>query len=387
MTRRRQGSPYLDVVESTSARTSAMRKWALDLLADGPTPTVQFAVYQDGELVCSLAGGHQEAYGHATRQSLYPILSCSKYITTLVMLTLRERGYFDWDDTIASFWPEFGTKGKERITIRHVMTHRAGIRLGPSGSTWGWWGQRDVMSRWLEGLDLEWEPGEGVGYHNRVWGFVLDEVVRRTTGRELRDVLHQDIRDPLRVTDLYLGIDDSLRSRVVPLVTTWGERQRTDPQAARDEEFRPCIHDEPNIFNTIEYQRLPLAWGMVIATAEATAELGNLYALAGMHRGLRLFSVEAFEEACRPHSREGERDATLQYAADWGIGVHLNPFRNVPESARSLGHGGGSTAYVWADPEHRLSVALLTSGNPRSGEEVNAIRGGLAEAVYADVVR
>jgi CubicO group peptidase (beta-lactamase class C family) len=167
----------------------------------------------------------------------------------------------------------------------------------------------------------------------------------------------------------------------------WGSRTaRVDPQVVADEEFRPRIGDEGNLFNAFEILRLPLAWGTAVATAEAAADVANFLALRGVHRGLRLISEETFAAATRETAQPGEIDRTRDVPARWGLGIQREVFPELPCAAHIYGHGGGSTAQVWVDTEHRLSVAGVVSGLPGGPSETARWRRELAAAVHQDLV-
>lgn len=392
MTRRKHQQPYVDLVRDLALPLPAIEAWAWALIDSGRSPTVQAAVYRDGDLVVSLAAGYQAPHGHVTRRSLYCWLSCTKLFSTVAMLTLHDRGYYEFDDPVAKHWPEFGVNGKDGITIGQVLSHRAGIRLGPPGTSWGWWGDRAQVGHWLAGLMPEWEPGTAVGYHNRVWGFLLDQLAWRWTGKGIDAVLRDEVCAPVGIEDFHLGIGADEYRRLVKVVPPRSSVEgapraaRVDPQVAADEEFRPRIGDEGNLFNAFEILRLPLAWGTAVATAEAAADVANFLAQRGVHRGLRLISEGTFAKATRETAQPDELDRTRGVPARWGLGIQRQLFPELACSSHIYGHGGGSTAHVWIDTEHHLSVAGVVSGIPAGPQETNRWREALAEAVHRDFV-
>jgi CubicO group peptidase (beta-lactamase class C family) len=391
MTRRASHQPYVDIVRALGTPTPAIEAWARELLDSGRSPTAQAAVYRDGDLIVSLTAGSQPPHGHATRQSLYCWLSCTKLFSTVAMLTLHDRGYFAFDDPVAQHWPEFGANGKDRITIRQVLSHRAGIRLGPPGTSWGWWGDRAQVGRWLVSLTPEWEPGSAVGYHNRVWGFLLDQLAWRWTGKGIDGILRDEVCAPVGITDFHMGIGAAEYARLLKAVpprqapSEPPPPRRVDPQVLANEEFRPRIGDEGYLFNAFELLRLPLAWGTSVATAEAAADIANFVALGGAHRGLRLIEREVMQEVAAETAREDEVDRTRGVPARWWLGLQREIFPQLPGAAHRLGHGGGNTAYVWVDTERRLSVAAAVSGLPRVRQDTDRWRLELAQAVYQDL--
>jgi CubicO group peptidase (beta-lactamase class C family) len=398
MTRRRRATPYVDSVRALDARTPRIDAFVDEMLASGRTSTLQCAVRRGGELAVSVAGGWRQDCGHVTRASLFHGLSCTKFFTSLAMLMLHDRGCYRFDDRVADHWPAFAAHGKQDITIRQVLTHRAGVRLGPPGTSWGWWGDREQVGRELALLSPEWEPGTRQGYHNRIWGFLLDQLAWRWTGAGIDGLLRDHVAGPIGVDDFFLGIDRENYGRLVRLEpprrpaaaasagagtgAVDAASARRDVQVANDAEFRPRIGDEDNMFNAYELMRLPLAWGFAIYTAEAATDIASFLAGGGVHRGLRLVSASTFAEATRNHSRENEPDLTLGAPTRWGLGLQLDLFPDLAPGV--FGHGGGSTAHVWADPGRGIAAACQVGTNPESPRAALAWRRAFAEAVYGD---
>lgn len=397
MTRLQHRRAYVDQVRATDLRTPAVERWVEQAL-DGLTPSLQLAVYRDGDLAVSIAGGHSERDGHITRQSLFLLYSSTKLYTALVMYLLHDRGYFDWDDQVADHWPEFAANGKDAVTIRHVISHRAGIAEEPPATSWPWWGDRATIGRMMERQRLRWEPGSAGGYHNRTYGFILDNLVWRMTGKGIDGVLADEVLTPLGLDDFHFGISRELydtrfvRTELVGLPRMAGASERTSDRAS--DEFRVSIGGE-TMFNAFELARLPLAWGTATATAEAAAELASFHAGRGRHLSVRAYSRDTYEAATAPQNPAGETDQTFGRPARWGLGLQLDGFPRVPELSGAVAHGGGATVHVWADATSGLSAAVILGGLRLDRA---AARGGdgftsapwqqtFAEAVVEDLLR
>jgi len=358
-------SPQLEVARDLSASSYALEEWACGIL-DAGTPSVQLAVFRDGCRQVSLAAGYSPSGQRAvSRSSLYCLYSSSKLISALALYALHDRGYFEWDDPIEKHWPAFGGNGKQQVTIRHMISHRAGLAKEPSGTSWPLWRSRQETARWLERQTLKWPAGSDVGYHNRTWGFVLDHLVWLWTGLTTGEFLRRDLLDPVGVDHLYYGISREQYERAFVKTEMIGEPGEP-PEPARLE-FRPRIGGEENMFNSFELMSLGLTWGSVVGTAEAAAEIAQVLAGGGLLRAVRLFSESTFNDLRELQGPGGEIDKTLAGPARWGLGVQLDLFPDIPELKGTLGHSGGSTVHLWVRPELRLTACCILGARSAVG--------------------
>jgi len=345
-----------------------------DMLAEGLHPGAQLAVYRQGELAFSLAGGLTEAGGSPVNETtLFQIRSVTKALTALVMLTLHDRGRFSFDDRVAQYWPEFGKHGKEEITIAEVMGHRAGIPDGPMISA-AQMGNRQSVAHAVEAMTPVWKPGTANGYHAATYGWVLDELVFRLTGANIADFLRSEILKPLNARDVFLGLPKEEFPRMAKMTVETGVRGRQS-QRARFSDF----------MNTYAAVNLPLAWVCGVATAEGLANVMNLLAFDGTFGGKTYFSKATQQLAGKPTNRAGELDRRLMWPVRWGLGFILGDTPDIygtPPHAKALGHAGGGAGVAWGDPEKRLAVAF-NCNRMLGGTEVWKRYRRIGDGVYA----
>jgi CubicO group peptidase (beta-lactamase class C family) len=322
-----------------------------DMLEEGFHPGAQLAVFRNGELAIELAGGVDGPAGNpVTETTLFQIRSTTKALATLVMLVLYERGRFSFEDPVAKHWPEFGANGKEKITIAHIMSHRAGIPDGPAIPP-DKLGDRAAVAAAVAAMKPVWEPGTATGYHAATIGWVVDELVHRWEGKPLHEVLQAEILDPLGVHDVYLGLPREEYPRMAHMVVQDRVREH-QPARARTSDF----------INTYEGVRLPLSWVMGVATARGLAHVMNILAYEGTFGGRIFFSPETQMLASTPTNEPGEIDLRVQYPTRWGLGFILGDTPDMygtQPRPRAVGHGGGSAVVAWADPDQRLAVAFV----------------------------
>ena len=165
------------------------------------------AVFIDGEPVIDLWGGHLDAEKTLPwqRDTITNVWSTTKTMTFVAALTLADRGLIDLDGPVARYWPEFAANGKERVLVRHVMAHTAGLsgwedKIAPE-ELYDW----DKATSLLAAQAPWWEAGQGSGYHALTQGYLMGEIVRRVTGKSFGTFFREEIAGPLGA-DFHVGL-------------------------------------------------------------------------------------------------------------------------------------------------------------------------------------
>jgi CubicO group peptidase (beta-lactamase class C family) len=338
-----------------------------ELVESGAERGLQAAAYLDGRMVVDAwAGVADPATGRAVDgDTLFTVFSCSKGITATVIHLLAERGKLQYDDPIAKHWPEFAAHGKERITIRHALTHTAGLPKTPEGdpnkppgaqmADWG------AMCRAIADLTPLWEPGTQTGYHALTFGWLLGEVARRADGRPIERIVAEDICAPLGIEAFFFGIPESAEARVAPL-----ENDATmDEGPAATPESRAI----PHLFNRPDIRRAVIPAGGGIANARSLAR--HYAGLIGDGvDGVRLLPPERVRIATTVQTEAV--DTILGRPIRKGLGYFLGREESaMSERATAFGHPGHGGSIGFADPEYRFAFALtknrLVSSAPGQG--------------------
>jgi len=279
--------------------------------------------------------------------------SAGKPLTTVAVLQLWERGRLALDDRVASFLPGWG-EGKERCTLRHVLTHTGGFPM------WGDAGyDRDVS--FAESLaatvaaPAQWAPGTVAAYHAASGWRVLGGVVEAVDGRPIERYLAEEVCGPVGMTSSSLGIplavQAELGDRIVPVV--WTGHQFPTRDADGGVRMVPYKidrwHNEPWHVAKIE------PGGGMRGPAR---ELGRFYeALLG--DGPTLLEPRTVEVMTAIH-RYGMKDRTFGFDIPWGLGVQRQ-FTGGP-GRRAFGHGGMASSRGLADPELGLVLVVIANG-------------------------
>ena len=203
-------------MEELQGRVQALLE---ELVDSGAERGLQVAIYHGEQLVVDAwAGVADPATGRPVDgDTLFTVFSTTKGIVATLIHILVERGLLDYDAPIARYWPEFGANGKEGITARHALTHTAGIPQMPAGVGPSDLCDWDGMCRRVADLGPLWPPGAFTGYHGLTVGWILGGLAERASGMPLPQLLHEEIRAPLGISSLFLGVDPSAEGRVAEL--------------------------------------------------------------------------------------------------------------------------------------------------------------------------
>jgi CubicO group peptidase (beta-lactamase class C family) len=203
----------------------------IDDLGDGGGA---FTAYVDGRPVADVWGGHARQDQPWERDTLTTIFSTTKALTTLCLQILFDRGRLDLDARIADLWPEFGTPGKERIRIRHVLSHTSGI-LAPvdPAAILSWqgygWNDHERIADHLAAAVPAVTVGATFAYQAFTFGWLVAESVRRVTGESIGTFFRHEIAEPLGL-DLWIGTPRAIQPRVAQVIPE--PARPLDPDAA-----------------------------------------------------------------------------------------------------------------------------------------------------------
>jgi CubicO group peptidase (beta-lactamase class C family) len=192
---------------------------ARDTIAGG-VPACQVAVAKDGEVQLF------EAFGDATTSSKFPIYSATKPLTASAVWQLIGDGLLDVSKRVVDYIPEFGTNGKDVVTVEQVMLHTCGFPLAPMRAVEGADRERRLerFAQWR----LDWEPGSMFTYHPASAHWVLAELIERLRGDDFRDVIEERVTAPLGLPRMLGLAPDQQEGYVEPVIADDGERWVVD---------------------------------------------------------------------------------------------------------------------------------------------------------------
>jgi CubicO group peptidase (beta-lactamase class C family) len=319
------------------------------------------------------------------RDTLVGVFSVGKAMATLCVLLLVDRGEIRLDDPVASYWPEFAANGKSAITVRTLLSHRAGLpavrRTVSADTIYDW----DQMVAVLAAEEPWWEPGSAHGYHVNTFGFLTGELVRRVSGASIGEFFRREVAGPLQA-DFHFGLAAREDARTADYV--FGDESSEFTEGV--EEHRGAEMDEARRFllgraylNPPELSGIGTvncrAWRAAeIPSANAHATAWGLTRIYGALGDLLVPATLA--DAIAPHS-EGT-DVVLGRPSRFGLGFQLTQReRPLGPNPRSFGHFGAGGSLCFADPDAGLTFAyVMNRAGPRWQNPRNR---ALIDAVYA----
>lgn len=357
------------------------------------------AVFVGGRQVVDLWGGI------ADKRSARPwaedtaavIFSCSKGILSICAYVLVEDGRLELDAPVARYWPEFAQHGKETITARWLLSHRAGLPVldrdltRPEVLAW------EPVIRAIEAQAPLWAPGTAHSYHALTYGWLMGEVIRRITGSLPGVFFRKTLADPLGL-HTWIGLPASARESVawmeppLPDEDTPAARaiaqHLTEPVAMRNLDmggaFGFPVENGIVAFNDPEIQAAEVPAANGISTARS---LARLYAgCVSEIDGPRILSLSSIDDAVRVQSSGRQLFGPPDSGQRWGTGFVLDsPPARPLLGDRSFGHDGAGGQLGFADDEFGVGFAYLSNQmgglvDARANELTAAVKGCLVGA-------
>ena len=330
-----------------------------DLLASGAETGLQVAVIRNGRVVADIAAGVADPRtGAAVRgDTLFYAASTAKGIASSVAHVLVQRGELGYDKRAADVWPEFGSHGKDKVTLRHVLLHTAGLPGLPPGTTVDDLCDWDRMCAVLAAQRPWWEPGTRFGYHAKTFGFLLGEIIRRATGRTMSAHLRELMAGPLGIEDeVHFGVPHRLLPRVARQVTPGGPGPADpEPGSPQAQAMPPGVRPDADYANRTDVLAADIPSEGTM-TARGAARLYS--ALLGHVNGVTLVSPQRL--AAMAAVAFTGMDEVMGFDVEWAFGYSPGRIGGVPSrrgSAFGMVGMNGSAAY--ADIDSVVAVAVM----------------------------
>ncbi|MFI9803681.1 serine hydrolase domain-containing protein [Streptomyces sp. NPDC052301] len=349
------------------------------------------AVTVDGVTVVDLWGGWADAARTRPweRDTPVNVWSTTKGPVALCAHLLADRGLLDLDAPVAGYWPEFAAAGKEKVLVRHLLSHRAGLaglrEPHALDALYDW----ELTTARLAAMEPWWEPGTRSGYHALTYGFLVGEVVRRVSGLRPGAFLEREVTGPLGI-DFTVGLPAKEAGRAAELVHA--PAVASSERAAAFGQLPPvalAALANPPVgaaeANTARWRAAEIPAANGHGTARAVAALYGVFAGRGSHGGRRILSPEAAERV-----REGQgpcRDlvlgAGLEGETEIGLGLWLSgPRGSYGPNPRAFGHDGFGGSCGLADPEAGVSLGyVMNRMGPRIADDPRKM--ALIDALYS----
>lgn len=364
------------------------------VLNEGPATGMhigaQVHVRLHGQVVADLALGNARLAKDSSTHADLPMrtdtlmlwLSAGKPLTAAGIAMLADQGQLSFDDPVVKFIPEFGKNDKQAITLRHLLTHTAGLRTVDTQYPFAAWDE--TLARIIQmKVERNWIPGQRAGYHTHSTWYLLGEIIRRITGQPCDAWLRAHLFEPLQMKDTHLALSH--------------EQYEVYSNAGR----LGFLYDTTDSSNPVPIPNYDTELGASRPRPSASVrgpirELANFYEMLA-HDGAGPDGTQLLKpatvHAIISRQRVGMYDATFRQTIDWGLGIILNSAQYGPAipyqfgayaSRDTFGHGGSQSSTGFHDPLRKITVCILFNGCPGEPAHDRRIRATLA-ALYQDL--
>jgi CubicO group peptidase (beta-lactamase class C family) len=362
------------------------------------------AVYLRGEKVVDLFGGLRDHRTGAPweEDTMVVVFSTTKGMSAIALAVAHSRGLFDYDERVATYWPEFAAHGKDRVTVRQLIAHQAGLPVVDVPFDAGNLADLDFVARALAAQAPAWAPGERHGYHGITLGFYEGELLRRVDPkhRSLGRFFAEEVAAPLGI-EFYIGLPGSVpEARLARIkgfhfvemllhMHTFPPRfalAMSNPRSLAARAFsNPKISGGEDL-DTPAYRAAELPACTGVGTARAIARAYGSLATGGAELGMKPETLAALHRP-EPAPSGGPHDLVLRIDTAFSCGF-LKPCQmsRLGGSDRSFGTPGAGGSFGFADPDLGLGFAYVMN---RMGFHLadDPREKALRDAVYACVRR
>ncbi len=300
---------------------------------------------RDGRVVDEAVSGTLDGVRPWTTDTLVMTYSCAKPLAALVVLTAVRDGALALDQPVRDVWPEYAAHGKGATTVRHVLSHQAGVPAWTSPADWA---DRATLVDLLAAAEPVHEPGTACAEHALTYGHLCDELVRRATGTDLATRFAALAAE--HGWDLHLRVPDADLSRVADVVALddWPAHYTEDPRWG-PAMAHPAGTLDPAVLNSERWRTTPFAAINLHASARGLATFyGHLYdgTVAG------LLGEELHREYVGPQVTG--HDLLLDREVTWTLGFQVDE--------HDIGMGGAGGCSAWFSFSGRCAAAYVTRG-------------------------
>lgn len=355
--------------------------WAdtLKLYRTGMYPMLSICLRRQGRIVLNRSIGYRHGDAHSDDAVIgdlnTPIclFSASKAISAMLVHLLAEQGKIHLLDPVSYYIPEFGANGKGHITIYQLLSHRAGVPgLGEDVETSLLFDREAAVAAICAARPID-NTGRTSAYHAITGGFIIDELIRRTTGLTAQQYLDRYIRKPLGMRFFRYGLTPRDRAKAAenrftglplgPLAKTLKNALGLD------------YNDVIPLTNTDEFMASVLPAGNIYATAEEASRFFQLLLDYGRWNGQQVMQPLTVHRAIQEAGKaaiDGSLKVPMRYSPGFMLGGYPAGIYGR-DSNYAYGHLGLSNVFCWADPQRDISVAILNSGKPVLGSHLVAL--------------
>jgi CubicO group peptidase (beta-lactamase class C family) len=308
--------------------------------------------------------------------------STSKGLAAMTLAVAHSRGWIDYEECVCRYWPQFAQEGKERVTVRQLLAHQAGLFALDEPVDRATVADLDRLAVILARQKPVWEPGTRQAYHGITLGYYQGELIRRVDPqhRSLGQFFQDEIASPLGL-DVYIRLPESIpdtrlatmsRPGLVEMLRGFGPRFMLEAMNPRSNINRTLRGTElPPDAARVYARNLEVPSGGAVGTARAIAKAYSVFATGGRELGLRRETLDLLAAPAIPPAH-GFHDECLKGEVQFSLGF-MKPSAVWPfGGTRSFGSPGAGGSLGYADPDAGVGYAYVTNrmgttltGDPR----------------------
>lgn len=321
-----------------------------------------FAATINGKFVVDIWGGHMDETKTMPweKNTIAPVASTTKIMTAICLHILVDRGKIDVNAPVAKYWPEFAQAGKEKLPVRYILSHTAGLAGFDEPLKVEDLLDSDRITNLLAKQKPWWEPGSASGYHGITFSFLLGELIRRISGKPLKVFFRDEVALPLKA-DFHIGLTKELLSRFTEFIPSHIPDSALLKNLPQDLMLVRVFSNPPLILplNPKGLEKRSRLENKIagFGNARSVATIAAAIACGGELNNVRLLSLDTIEKAIEEQSYN--TDLVLGVPIRFGLGFGLTskqrPFPN-PRTFYWSGSGGSS---VIMDLDAKVSLAYV----------------------------
>jgi len=329
------------------------------------------AVYHKGKKVVDLWGGYRDKKSKDPwkEDTMVLVFSTTKGISGMAVALAHSKGYFEFDEKVSNYWPEFAQNGKEDITIRQLLSHQAGLCAIDEPMDLTTLGNAKRMGEIIAAQAPLWEPSKKHGYHGITLGWYESELIRQTDPqhRTIGQFFAEEIAKPLGI-EFYIGLPDdipdlriaNIHAPLYKLRMIFNMKKLPKPfvkaflkkGTITNRSFsNPKILGEVQGYNKREMRKIELPASNGIGVVRDIAKLYGIFATGGAELGIKTETLDSLKQpAADPEM--GRFDEVLQTESRFSLG-YLKPFPELQfgTSDNAFGTPGAGGSFGYADPD------------------------------------
>ena len=376
-----------DISGSCDGRFEAVRDELARCIDAGEELGASIVLDLDGDVVIDIWGGYRDEARTQPWMSdtITNVWSTTKTVTSLAALMLVDRGQLDVDAPVAAYWPEFAAAGKQDVLVRHLMSHTSGVsgldQPAVIEDLYDW----DKSTARFAAQAPWWEPGTASGYHATNYGHLVGEVVRRISGKTLKQFVAEEIAGPLGA-DFQIGAVESDWDRIAPVVPPPPLPFDLAAMPADLPAVKTFLGPRPDATdaNTPAWRRADMGAINGHGNARSVARILSVISRGGEVDGVRLLSPETIELIFGEQARG--IDLVLGVPLRFGIGFGLPLLETIPyiPDDKICFWGGWGGSIIIMDVGRKMTISYMMNlmgpgviGSDRSAKYVSAIYAAL----------